>query len=57
MPYEGIVELIKKGLIKRVVRRRDDEAFFRSLEADAESEVAVSTEEPQAEAPATEEAK
>ncbi len=42
MPYEGIVELINKGLIKRNVKNASDEAIFRKTEeaAPAETEIA-----------------
>ena len=39
MPYEGVVELINKGLIKRNIVSKADEAFFQTTD----KEVAVST--------------
>ena len=43
MPYEGIVELINKGLIKRDIKSQAEESFFResAAERDAEKEAAV----------------
>ena len=38
IPYEGIVELIKKGLIKRIVRSKEQEAFFKGGVVDTTSE-------------------
>ncbi len=40
VPYEGIVELINKGLIKRNIKTKEDEAFFRQNADAVEEEVA-----------------
>ncbi len=42
MPYEGIVELIKKGLVKRNIKSAEEEAFFNQGKAEA----AATEEEP-----------
>ena len=34
LPYEGVVELINKGLIKRNIKSAEDEAFFNSNKAE-----------------------
>lgn len=39
VPYEGVVELIEKGLVKRVVKNKADEAIFQR-QAPADSSVA-----------------
>ena len=31
MPYEGVVELIEKGLVKRVVKSKEEEAIFEEI--------------------------
>ena len=38
MPYEGIVELIEKGLVKREIKTAADEAVFGSAQADDDGE-------------------
>ncbi|MCH5164102.1 MAG: hypothetical protein J1F36_03715 [Clostridiales bacterium] len=35
VPYEGVVELIDKGLIKRNIKSKQDEAFFEEKQAEA----------------------
>ncbi len=40
VPYEGIVELINKGLIKRNIKTKEDEAFFRQNADAVKEEVA-----------------
>lgn len=46
VPYEGILELINKGLIKRNIKTKADEVIFRvaNAERDTKKEVAVATE-------------
>lgn len=42
VPYEGVVELINRGLIKRNIKTKKDEAFFRQ-NTDAEEKEVAST--------------
>ena len=44
MPYEGIVELIEKGLVKREIKTAADEAVFTGGQSDDEEDTAVLTE-------------
>ncbi len=48
LPYEGIVELIKKGLVKRDIKSKSEEAFFNKgegAEATETGEVAVAADD------------
>ncbi len=48
MPYEGVVQLINKGLVKRKISTRAEDEFLRARQEEA----AVAKDEPQASAPA-----
>lgn len=47
MPYEGVVQLINKGLVKRKISTRAEDEFLRARQEEA----AVAKDEPQASAP------